>query len=206
MGRQSGLTVEQRAEAVLSLAGCAEPAAKIARRFGISEPTLYRYHDLFLEAGKTIPANPAGHRAMLRPVFVTPGLATTSIKHAGIRQSTKFLRRTARHRAIGRRGRRCGCPLLTITSKILGTAPPNEEISNHRWLSLLSEANWRRIMKRLTLSKRQAEVAALLCRECLVSEVARESGISSDAARHHSMALFRELGVRSWVGVVLRFV
>lgn len=52
MGRQSGLTPEQRTEAVLSLLRREEPAAKIARRFGISEPTLYRYRDLFLEAGK----------------------------------------------------------------------------------------------------------------------------------------------------------
>lgn len=52
MGRQSGLTPEQRVEAVLSLLRREEPAAKIARRFGISEPTLYRYRDLFLEAGK----------------------------------------------------------------------------------------------------------------------------------------------------------
>lgn len=52
MGRQSGLTVEQRTEAVLSLLRREEPAVKIARRYGISEPTLYRYRDLFLEAGK----------------------------------------------------------------------------------------------------------------------------------------------------------
>lgn len=52
MGRQSGLTVEQRTEAVLSLLRREEPGAKIARRYGISEPTLYRYRDLFLEAGK----------------------------------------------------------------------------------------------------------------------------------------------------------
>ncbi|QOJ02508.1 MAG: helix-turn-helix domain-containing protein [Planctomycetia bacterium] len=66
MGRQSGLTVEQRTEAVLSLLlRREEPAAKIARRYGIAEPTLYRYRDLFLEAGKagltsgSGPADPA---------------------------------------------------------------------------------------------------------------------------------------------------
>lgn len=36
----------------MSLLRREEPAAKIARRFGISEPTLYRYRDLFLDAGK----------------------------------------------------------------------------------------------------------------------------------------------------------
>lgn len=52
MGRQSSLTLEQRTEAVLSLLRREEPAAKIARRYGVSEPTLYRYRDLFLDAGK----------------------------------------------------------------------------------------------------------------------------------------------------------
>lgn len=60
MGRQSNLTLEQRAEAVLSLLRREEPAAKIARRYGISEPTLYRYRDLFLEAGKAGLANGNG--------------------------------------------------------------------------------------------------------------------------------------------------
>ena len=52
MGRQTNLSVEQRTQAVLALLRREEPAAKIARRFGISEPTLYRYRDLFLEGGK----------------------------------------------------------------------------------------------------------------------------------------------------------
>lgn len=52
MGGQSGLTLEQRVEAVLSLLRREEPAAKLARRFGISAPTLFRYRDLFLDAGK----------------------------------------------------------------------------------------------------------------------------------------------------------
>ena len=60
MGRQSGLTVEQRTEAVLSLLRREEPGAKIARRYGISEPTLYRYRDLFLEAGKAGLASNSG--------------------------------------------------------------------------------------------------------------------------------------------------
>jgi transposase len=52
MGKQSNLTIEQRTEAALSLIRREEPATKIARRYGISEPTLYRYRDLFLEGGK----------------------------------------------------------------------------------------------------------------------------------------------------------
>lgn len=85
-------------------------------------------------------------------------------------------------------------------------APPREGSINHRWPPLFPVANWRRIVKRLGLSKRQAEVAALLCRECLVGDIAGELGISRDAVRHHSKALFRKLGVTSRVGVVLRVV
>jgi transposase-like protein len=60
MGKQSNLTIKQRTAAVLSLIRKEEPAAKIARRYGISEPTLYRYRDLFLEGGKAGIASGAG--------------------------------------------------------------------------------------------------------------------------------------------------
>ncbi len=69
MGRQSGLTVEQRTEAVLSLLRREEPVAKIARRYGISEPTLYRYRDVFLEAGKAgLASNGGAHDSNRREV------------------------------------------------------------------------------------------------------------------------------------------
>lgn len=75
-----------------------------------------------------------------------------------------------------------------------------------RWPPLFPAKTWRRLVKRLGLSKRQAEVAALLCRECLVADIASELGISHDAVRHHSKRLFRKLGVKSRVGVVLSIV
>ncbi len=52
MGKPSKLSIEQRTEAVLSLLRREESAVKIARRYGISEQTLYRYRDQFLEGGK----------------------------------------------------------------------------------------------------------------------------------------------------------
>ena len=52
MGRRSELSIEQRTEAVLSLLRRDEPAAKIARRFGVAEQTLYRWRDQFLDGGK----------------------------------------------------------------------------------------------------------------------------------------------------------
>ena len=53
MGKRSGLGVPERREAVLSLIRRDEPAAVIARRFGVSEQTLYRWRDDFLTGGET---------------------------------------------------------------------------------------------------------------------------------------------------------
>jgi transposase-like protein len=52
MPKRSELTLEQRREAVLALLRREEPAAQLARRYGISEQTLYRWRDEFLAAGE----------------------------------------------------------------------------------------------------------------------------------------------------------
>lgn len=52
MPRQCDVDVKDRREAVLSLLRREEPAAVIARRVGVSEPTLYRWRDEFLAAGE----------------------------------------------------------------------------------------------------------------------------------------------------------
>src|ERR1041384_8863392 len=52
MPRRSELTVAQRRDAVLALLRREEPAAQLARRFGVSEQTLYRWRDEFLAAGE----------------------------------------------------------------------------------------------------------------------------------------------------------
>ena len=60
MGKRSDLTVPQRREVVLMLLRREEPAAKLARRFGISEQTLYRWRDEFLAGGGAALANGKG--------------------------------------------------------------------------------------------------------------------------------------------------
>ncbi len=57
MPKRSELTVEQRREAVLALLRRDEPAAQLARRYGVSEQTLYRWRDEFLAAGEAALAN-----------------------------------------------------------------------------------------------------------------------------------------------------
>lgn len=52
MAKRSAVSVADRREAVLSLLRREEPAAVIARRIGVSEPTLYRWRDEFLAGGE----------------------------------------------------------------------------------------------------------------------------------------------------------
>jgi len=52
MGKRSDVTVSQRREVVLMLLRREEAAGKLARRLGVSEPTLYRWRDDFLAGGE----------------------------------------------------------------------------------------------------------------------------------------------------------
>ena len=93
MGKRSGLGVPERREAVLSLIRRDEPAAVIARRFGVSEQTLYRWRDEFLAAGE----------------------AALAAKNNGKKAETKRIRELARD--LAERDRVIG--ELTIANRIL---------------------------------------------------------------------------------------
>jgi transposase-like protein len=60
MARQSNVELKDRREAVMSLLRREEAAAVIARRIGVSEPTLYRWRDEFIAAGESALANGGG--------------------------------------------------------------------------------------------------------------------------------------------------
>jgi transposase-like protein len=60
MGKRSELTAAQRRDAVLALLRREEPASRLARRFGVSEQTLYRWRDEFLAGGEAALANGKG--------------------------------------------------------------------------------------------------------------------------------------------------
>lgn len=53
MGKKQGPSADKKLQAVLSLLRKEEPATKIARRYGVSDASLYRWRDDFLAAGKT---------------------------------------------------------------------------------------------------------------------------------------------------------
>jgi transposase-like protein len=52
MAKRSNLSVAKRREAVLSLLRREEPASVLARRYMVSEGTLYRWRDEFIAAGE----------------------------------------------------------------------------------------------------------------------------------------------------------
>jgi transposase-like protein len=62
MAKRCEVSVSDRREAVLSLLRREEPAAVIARRVGVSEPTLYRWRDEFLAAGEAALAGGGGQK------------------------------------------------------------------------------------------------------------------------------------------------
>ena len=62
MAKRCEVSVADRREAVLSLLRKEEAAAVIARRVGVSEPTLYRWRDEFLAAGEAALAGGGGQK------------------------------------------------------------------------------------------------------------------------------------------------
>jgi transposase-like protein len=66
MGQKSELSVERRVELVLALLRKEEPAAQIARRAGVSEPTLYRWRDEFIKGARRSGRARAARRSRAR--------------------------------------------------------------------------------------------------------------------------------------------
>lgn len=62
MAKRCEVEVKDRREAVLCLLRREEPAGVIARRIGVSEPTLYRWRDDFLAGGEAALANGSGKK------------------------------------------------------------------------------------------------------------------------------------------------
>ncbi len=57
MPRKSKISVAQKQEVIMKLLRREEPAAVLARRYGVSEQSLYRWRDEFLAGGKAALAN-----------------------------------------------------------------------------------------------------------------------------------------------------
>jgi DNA-binding NarL/FixJ family response regulator len=68
------------------------------------------------------------------------------------------------------------------------------------------EARWARLARRLGLTRRQSQVARLICRGWADKQIARRLGIAPDSVRLHVKALFGRLGVRSRMGLLIHLV
>lgn len=64
MARRQGVTAEQKTQLVLRLLRKEEPAAQIARQAGVSEQSLYRWREEFLEGGKRALEGKAGQQGI----------------------------------------------------------------------------------------------------------------------------------------------
>lgn len=60
MAKKSNLTTAQRRQMVMALLRKEEPAAQLARRWGVSEATMYRWRDGFLAGGEAALAHGKG--------------------------------------------------------------------------------------------------------------------------------------------------
>jgi DNA-binding NarL/FixJ family response regulator len=71
---------------------------------------------------------------------------------------------------------------------------------------LFPPALWRQLARHLGLTKRQLLVAQMICAECTVPDIARRMERSPSTIASHVRRLYRRLGVRTRVGVVVRLV
>ena len=63
MGRKSELRPEERREIVLMMVRGEAPTAELARRYGVSDPTLHRWREDFIQAGEAALAYGRGAKA-----------------------------------------------------------------------------------------------------------------------------------------------
>jgi transposase-like protein len=63
MGKRSQLSIQEREEVVLRLLRKEEPVAALARRYQVSEQTLYRWRDELLAGGRQALGQKAGSQA-----------------------------------------------------------------------------------------------------------------------------------------------
>ncbi|MFO0972895.1 MAG: helix-turn-helix transcriptional regulator [Phycisphaerae bacterium] len=71
---------------------------------------------------------------------------------------------------------------------------------------LFGEARWGRLVRKTGLTRRQGQVARLICRGCADKWIARRLEISIDSVRMHVKKLYNRLGVRGRLGMLVHLV
>ena len=82
MGRKSKLSDSDKVEVVLALLRQQEPAAVLARRYGVSEGSLYRWRDEFLQGGKSALCGKANGKAGSSPRVAELTAARSPVRSA----------------------------------------------------------------------------------------------------------------------------
>ena len=72
--------------------------------------------------------------------------------------------------------------------------------------ALLDAAQWAFLQKRYQLTPRERQVAELVCRGLTNAGIARHLSIRPETAKTHVRNIYRRVGVRSKVLMLLRFV
>ena len=88
----------------------------------------------------------------------------------------------------------------------IAKGPGPIETSGDEALELFTERQWRHLEERLGLPARQAEIAPLICKGLSNKEIGQRLGISPHTVRMHLSSLFKRLGARDRIGVVVRLV
>lgn len=85
--------------------------------------------------------------------------------------------------------------------------PPRQAPNpGERLPDLFGDARWRQIDVLARLSRRQAEVARMICRGCENQQIAEQLGFSIETGRLHTKKLLKQLKVRNRVSVLARHV
>lgn len=71
---------------------------------------------------------------------------------------------------------------------------------------LFSEIEWTDLGRRFALSPRQRQIARMICLGRSNRSIGQRLGLKLDTIRMHNRELFRKLGARQRIGVVVRLV
>jgi len=66
---------------------------------------------------------------------------------------------------------------------------------------LFTKEQWTALTERFRLSRRQKEIARLICLGYSNTAIARELGLKNDTVRMHNRELFKKLAIRQRMGV-----
>ena len=71
---------------------------------------------------------------------------------------------------------------------------------------LFSDPEWNRLAEHFGLSKRQSEIARLICRGCTNEAIAVRLRLSEATVRMHTDGLYKRVGIQSRIGLLVWFV